>query len=725
MTMLIVKLTLVLITGAGAAFLLRRQAAALRHYLWLLTLAGTLAVAIPATLPWRIDVPLAVGAPSSPVSAIRNAFDSTPKATPSAEASAVPRPSALDDPARSRPAFPRPSLATLWLLGAALVLGWHLLGHWGIARLSRGAAPVRDPGWLRLLERVRIQLGVRVPVAVRQSATVGSPLVCGLVRPTLLLPVEADGWNEQRRRVVVLHELAHVARRDALTQLVASLACAVWWFHPGVWLAARRLRAESERACDDRVMAAGISAPDYASHLLGVARNARALRLTGAIALTMARRSTLEGRLLAMLDARRRGGVVTNSARTVGAAALVALLTTLALVQPVAPVARAASGKSHEGSKPESPFRDAVDAKPGGTLVLELETGGTVTVQGWSQNQVQVDGVLAGKDWEQTQTDLSREGDRIVFTSAPKDNEDPSFSTSHRFEIHVPRRFDVKIRSAGGRITLIDLEGSMTGYSGGGGITMKRLKGHANLTTGGGAIDVDDVDMTGKVSTGGGQVRLSRVRGGLRGTSGSGPVVQVESDGSEDGSGDLDDVEIDASDIKVGNSTTGRLRINKAGGDIRVDQAPEGVAATTGGGQVTIGPSGKDVAVSTGGGSIMIGPATGSVSATTGAGDVRVVVAKGGGAEREFTLSSGKGAITIELTRGVGVDLDLETAYTDGFGRKTSIRSDVPVDIHATSNWDDSHGTPRKYLRARAKSGDGKVRVNVRTVNGDIVLKYR
>src|SRR5258705_4227469 len=222
--MLVLKLTLVLAVGAGAAWVLRRQAAALRHYLWLLTLAGTLAVAIPATLPWRIDVPVAVGNASSLVSASRSAFDSPPNATTSVEAPALPRPAAPDDPARSRSAFPRPSLATLWLLGTAFVLGWHLLGHWGLARLSRAAAPVRDAGWLRLIERHRIQLGVRVAVDLRHSDAVGSPLVCGLARPTLLLPAEADGWTEERPRAVVLPELAHLARRDALTQPPASPA---------------------------------------------------------------------------------------------------------------------------------------------------------------------------------------------------------------------------------------------------------------------------------------------------------------------------------------------------------------------------------------------------------------------------------------------------------------------------------------------------------------------
>lgn len=753
-----VKSTLVLLAGAVTSVVLRRQPAATRHYVWLLTLAGTLVVALPAPRPWQVEVPVAtVTAPG----ALTTIGPDVPTGTLSSAGARVDRAAASVSASASTPrtTWPRPSLGLLWLLGAGLVLGWHLLGHWGVARLARAAAPVRDRTWQALVPDT---------VAVRTSPAVGSPLVYGVVRPTILLPVEASKWNDERRRVVVLHELAHVARGDALSQLLAMVACSLWWFHPGVWLAARRLRAESERACDDRVMAAGVTALDYAAHLLEVARNARALRLAGAVAITMARRSTLEGRLLAMLDGRRRTGALTRSARMLGAVCLTLVLAAITVVRPVArpvsaqgveevaaapaatptvsaaqnlarlatpapsPVAAELIAANHSkkddsqySEEEGSPFRDVANAKPGETLVLELETGGSVIVRGWSQNQVQVNGVLAGKDWDHTQTDLRREGDRVIFSSMQEDPDAHNFTTSHRFDIRVPHRFNVKIRSAGGKITLIDLEGSMTGHSGGGGITMERLKGHASLTTGGGEIHVDDVNMSGRVSTGGGLVKLSRVSGGLRGTSGSGPVIERESDDPDVDSGNLDDVEVDASSINIGKTAGGRLHIKRAGGDLDINEAPQGVKATTGGGKVTLGPSAQNVELSTGGGSMEIGRAKGSVSAGTGAGDIHLVLAKSNERDRDVKLWSGNGTIVIELENGVGVDLDLETAYTEGYKRTTHIRSDVPVDIRADDEWDITHGTPRKYLRARAVHGDGSVHVLVRTVNGDIVIKRK
>src|SRR4029078_12794075 len=101
---------------------------------------------------------------------------------------------------------------------------------------------------------------------------------------------------------MLLHELAHVKRNDCLTQIIAQICCAVYWFHPGVWYSARRLRSERELACDEHVLDVGVNACDYAAHLLDIARVCKAPFGTSAAAVAMARPSQLEGRLLAILD---------------------------------------------------------------------------------------------------------------------------------------------------------------------------------------------------------------------------------------------------------------------------------------------------------------------------------------------------------------------------------------------------------------------------------------
>jgi hypothetical protein len=178
------------------------------------------------------------------------------------------------------------------------------------------------------------------------------PVTWGVFSPTILLPAAADEWTPERRRVVLLHELAHVARRDCLTQLLATLCCAVYWFHPGAWWAARRMRVEREEACDDRVLAAGARASDYAGHLVEVARAFRVPRPL-APAMAMARGGQLQARVLAVLDAGRDRRAVPHGAGIAVSAAVLAALLPLAVVGPSererAPTSALAAAPAPEG----------------------------------------------------------------------------------------------------------------------------------------------------------------------------------------------------------------------------------------------------------------------------------------------------------------------------------------------------------------------------------------
>ena len=169
-------------------------------------------------------------------------------------------------------------------------------------RLS-GASALDQPEWQRVVEQIASDLGIARRVRLLRSNHAAMPATWGVLNPVVLLPADATEWDEDRRRVVLLHELAHVKRSDCLTQLVAQLCCAIYWFHPGVWYTARRVREERELACDEHVLGAGVNACDYAAHLLEVARMCRAP--SGAVvAIAMARSSQLEGRLRAILEDR-------------------------------------------------------------------------------------------------------------------------------------------------------------------------------------------------------------------------------------------------------------------------------------------------------------------------------------------------------------------------------------------------------------------------------------
>ena len=94
----------------------------------------------------------------------------------------------------------------------------------------------------------------------------------GAINPVILLPADADSWPAERVSVVLAHEMAHLARRDWLTQLAAEIVRAIHWFNPLFWLACARLRQESEHASDDIVLDLGFGRTSYAAHLVDLAR---------------------------------------------------------------------------------------------------------------------------------------------------------------------------------------------------------------------------------------------------------------------------------------------------------------------------------------------------------------------------------------------------------------------------------------------------------------------
>ena len=746
------KVTLLLVLGFALAALLRRRSAALRHLAWLLTLAGALALAAITPIAPTLPVPVLAPAttPSSNAALETGRHDSAPGFPARNLAPAVAPDRA---PGSIRPGFPRPMSAgavaiALWALGFAVVLSWCGLGHLGLARLARRAVPLDGTPHREIAQAARAGLAAGSETRIALSSHVGAPVTWGWRRAVILLPDAARAWPAQRVRVALRHELAHVARGDYLAQLLATLACAAFWFHPLVWMAAHRMRSESEHACDDLVLGDGTPAPDYASHLLEVARGERGLRLAGLVAIGMARRSHLEGRLLAVLDEHRRRHVVSARARTVLIALLTCALVPLAGLRLTASTASTASKTtaatqkvtpkptSDETQKPDQQVSDGdgnatlqrtYDVSPGGHLYLDLDTGGDIILRGSSENKVVVRAHLAGKDWRDTRVAVEKVSDgvrvRSTFASGSWVR-----STSHRFEIQVPRRYDLEVRSAGGGLDLQDVEGDFHGETGGGDLTFQHLKGHARISTGGGDIHVTDCELSGGVSTGGGAVRLSRVRGGLRGSSGSGPVVYSESkdSGEDSGTGDLVNLRVDQSHGRIANAGSGArgmLNIEKAGGDVDLDEAPEGARITTGGGDVRVGRAAGIVEVHTGGGDIKVGPVAGSVGAGTGAGTVHVILADPKGRDQNVEIQSGTGKVILELPANLDATFEIETAFTQEFGRETQIRSDFPLEREVTSGWDNGEGTPRRYVRGRGVAGKGRGAIRVRTVNGDVEVR--
>jgi beta-lactamase regulating signal transducer with metallopeptidase domain len=193
------------------------------------------------------------------------------------------------------------ALVALWIIGVAVIGLRLLVGIIRLRLLSSRATMVTDGGWLHTAHLLARRLGLTRGVTLLRGDREAVPMTWGVLSPVVWLPPAADSWPSDVRNAVLSHELAHVRRRDAATQWIANVAVALHWFNPLVWIAARALRAERERACDDAVLALGAAPDDYASQLLDMVRLLG--RAAGpAPAMAMARRSQFEGRLLAILD---------------------------------------------------------------------------------------------------------------------------------------------------------------------------------------------------------------------------------------------------------------------------------------------------------------------------------------------------------------------------------------------------------------------------------------
>ncbi len=264
-------------------------------------------------------------------------------------------------------------LLAIWAAGVVAVVGRLAVGLVAVAWLSRRTVRVVDAPWLALAVELASELGITRRLRFLESARASMPMAAGIFTPSVLMPEDANRWPLERLRIVLLHELAHVKRRDCLTHVIAQLACALHWFNPLAWIAARHIRTERERACDDLVLACGTRGSDYAEELLEIARVMRGGRYPALLAgatLAMAHRSQLEGRLIAILDPKVPRSGVSPVRAALAVATVACALPVLAAMQPwaVATVEATAVPVSsrrfrwRETPRPRPDLRSRVDA---------------------------------------------------------------------------------------------------------------------------------------------------------------------------------------------------------------------------------------------------------------------------------------------------------------------------------------------------------------------------
>jgi beta-lactamase regulating signal transducer with metallopeptidase domain len=348
--MLLAKSTIILIVALGVTLSMQRASAGSRHLVWLVTL-GTLLL-VPALTAWA-PLRLAI-LPAAPVATVRvespslgtvvraSSLTSAPgdeRVTVSIGAAEAPASTSTGLAARVQGMSPIAVLLAVWILvmlAIGISLAWAGLT---VRRIVQQARPLDAPDWLTPLWEVSDRFGLEEAPRLLQSDEAKMPFACGILTPTIVLPAECESWSRDRRQAVLLHELAHVRRHDLFGHTLGRLVCAVYWFHPLVWTAAKQLRSESERACDDLALACGTRATDYAEHLLDIVTSVRR-DSTPTVALAMARRKEFEGRMLAILDPELRRS---SPSRRQSAALIASLAFIAVVVGAAAPAPREAN----------------------------------------------------------------------------------------------------------------------------------------------------------------------------------------------------------------------------------------------------------------------------------------------------------------------------------------------------------------------------------------------
>lgn len=237
-----------------------------------------------------------------------------------------------------------------------LMLGHMLLGMLGVWVVALRGEEVTNETMLRELDAAHDRLALKRDVRLLLSPRVAVPVLWGMFRPVLLLPADAESWPAERLRVVLLHELAHLARWDGVSLILTRIALSLFWFHPLAWSLERAGRSECERACDDLVLASGTKPSEYADHLLAIARSMPAFDPFRSVTLAMSRKTQLEGRLLSILQR--------DVARRVfsGRGVAIACALAVAVIVPISAV-RLIATPSEEKAKPATIQEDVAQKK--------------------------------------------------------------------------------------------------------------------------------------------------------------------------------------------------------------------------------------------------------------------------------------------------------------------------------------------------------------------------
>ena len=361
------------ILAAGLLFdvVMRSSAAAMRHFVLAASLCAALAV-----FPLSLVVPaweVAVTAPPSVAPA--------PGRTSLSAATATAATAQVNDAAQP------PLIALAWFAGFAFAASSLLAGIYRLMRVVRRGRRSDVVEWADMARAIAASYGIRREVRLIETGAPDLLATWGLARPSVLLPSHARGWSRERMQIVLSHEIAHIRRYDWVVQIAAEAVRTVLWFHPLVWVLCTRLRRAGEQACDDAVLGRGVTPGDYATHLLDLARQCRRPGTRWLSAVPMAHPSTLERRIVAMLNPRLNRQALSSRVAAVAAAVLLAV---------TLPVTALRAGQAPPTYFSGSIYDTTGAVIPGVSLTLEDTAGGKQTAVSDASGRFQFASVAPG-----------------------------------------------------------------------------------------------------------------------------------------------------------------------------------------------------------------------------------------------------------------------------------------------------------------------------------------
>ncbi len=140
----------------------------------------------------------------------------------------------------------------IWSAGVIIMTGRTLVGWHLVRTIRQKEVHLLSRAWQDQVAEWFEQWHLRMAIPVLESARIHVPMVVGVMKQTLLLPVGFfTALPPQYIKAILAHEAAHLLRRDSLVNLLQSLVEVLFFYHPAIWWISSQIRVEREYCCDD------------------------------------------------------------------------------------------------------------------------------------------------------------------------------------------------------------------------------------------------------------------------------------------------------------------------------------------------------------------------------------------------------------------------------------------------------------------------------------------